>query len=136
MRVLIEHSRSTVRRMAASILGVLLIVVTAMGLASAQTVPDRPQDDGPNPALINTCLITGDVKGLVRFYESVLHQRARWSGEDYVEFRTAVGVLAIFSAQAQERYIPGSAIAANNKESCWSSRSLMLTRSSEDYIRL
>jgi catechol 2,3-dioxygenase-like lactoylglutathione lyase family enzyme len=39
----------------------------------------------------------------------------RWPGEDYVEFRTGVGVLAIFSAQAQERYIPGSAIAANNK---------------------
>jgi catechol 2,3-dioxygenase-like lactoylglutathione lyase family enzyme len=65
--------------------------------------------------LINTCLITGDVKGLVRFYESALQQKARWSGADYVEFRTGVGVLAIFSAQAQDRYIPGSAIAANNR---------------------
>ena len=37
------------------------------------------------------------------------------SGEDYaVEFHADVGVLAIF-AEAQERYIPGSAIAANNR---------------------
>jgi catechol 2,3-dioxygenase-like lactoylglutathione lyase family enzyme len=65
--------------------------------------------------LVNTCLITKDVKGLVKFYESVLERDAQMSGEDYAEFRTGIGVLAIFSAQAQERYIPGSAIAANNR---------------------
>ena len=114
MRVFVEQSRSTVRRIVASVLGVWLTALTAMGLANAQTVPDRPQDQG-SPALINTCLITGDVKRLVSFCESVLQQKASWSGEDYAEFRTGVGVLAIFSAQAQDRYIPGSAIAANNK---------------------
>jgi uncharacterized glyoxalase superfamily protein PhnB len=95
-----------------SILGVWLTILTATG---AQTVPDRAQDPGHGPTLINTCLITGNVKGLVRFYESVLQQKAIWSGQDYAELRTGVGVLAIFSSQAQDRYIPGSAIAANNK---------------------
>jgi uncharacterized glyoxalase superfamily protein PhnB len=40
---------------------------------------------------------------------------AKRTGEDYAEFPTGVGVLAIFSESAQEKYIPGSAEAANNK---------------------
>lgn len=35
----------------------------------------------------------------------------------YAEFPTGTGVLAIFSAEAQEKYIPGSAEPANNKSS-------------------
>ena len=107
MRVFVERSRWTMRQMVPSILGVWLTMLIATG---AQTVP---QGQGHSPALINTCLITANVKGLVRFYESVLQEKAIWSGEDYAEIRTGVGVLAIFSAQAQDRYIPGSAIAAN-----------------------
>jgi catechol 2,3-dioxygenase-like lactoylglutathione lyase family enzyme len=101
--------------MVASVLGVWLTIFAAPGLASAQTVSDKTQGQGHRPTLINTCLITGDVKGLVSFYESVLQQKAGRSGDDYAELRTGVGVLAIFSAQAQDRYIPGSAIAGNNK---------------------
>ena len=115
MGVSIEQSRSTSRRMVASVLGVWLTILTAPGITSAQTVSDKPQGQGHSPTLINTCLITGDVKGLVSFYESVLQQKADRSGDDYAELRTGVGVLAIFSAQAQDRYIPGSAIAGNNK---------------------
>ena len=115
MGVSIEQSRSTSRRMVASVLGVWLTILTAPGFASAQTVSDKPQGQAHRPTLINTCLITGDVKGLVSFYESVLQQKADRSGDDYAELRTGVGVLAIFSAQAQDRYIPGSAIAGNNK---------------------
>jgi catechol 2,3-dioxygenase-like lactoylglutathione lyase family enzyme len=115
MKVFIEQERSTTRRMVATVLGVWLTILAAPGLASAQTVPDKPQGQGQRPTLINTCLITGDVKGLVSFYESVLQLRASRSGDDYAELRTGVGVLAIFSAQAQDRYIPGSAIAGNNK---------------------
>lgn len=44
-----------------------------------------------------------------------MQRKALRSGADYAEFRTGAGVLAIFSAQAQDRYIPGSAVAANNK---------------------
>jgi uncharacterized glyoxalase superfamily protein PhnB len=64
--------------------------------------------------LINTCVITDDVKRLVGFYESVLQQKADWSGNDYAEIATGAGVVAIFSADAQEKYIPGSAKAATN----------------------
>lgn len=54
------------------------------------------------------------MKQLVGFYEPILAAKARWSGEDYAEFRTSVGVLAVFAAQAQEKYIPGSAHGAEN----------------------
>ncbi len=67
------------------------------------------------PVLINTCLITSDVDRLVAFYEPVLQMKAERTGEDYAEFHTGAGVLAIFSAAAQERYIPGSAVAGENR---------------------
>jgi uncharacterized glyoxalase superfamily protein PhnB len=60
-------------------------------------------------------LITNNVKRLVDFYEPILATKAKWSGEDYAEFPTGAGVLAIFSAEAQEKYIPGSAEAAKNR---------------------
>jgi uncharacterized glyoxalase superfamily protein PhnB len=41
--------------------------------------------------------------------------KAKWTGADYAEFRTGDGVLAVFSAEAQERYMPGSAQAETNK---------------------
>jgi uncharacterized glyoxalase superfamily protein PhnB len=55
------------------------------------------------------------VKELVKFYTSVLGRNAQITGDDYAEFRTGIGVLAIFSAQAQDRYIPGSAAAGQNR---------------------
>jgi uncharacterized glyoxalase superfamily protein PhnB len=67
------------------------------------------------PDLVNTCVVTDDPKRLVGFYESILRQKAKWSGDDYAEFATGVGVLAIFSSSAQEKYIPGSAEAAKNR---------------------
>jgi uncharacterized glyoxalase superfamily protein PhnB len=110
MRVFVEPRRS--KRAVSSIVGIWLSLLIATSIAGAQTTPDRPQR---KPTLINTCLVSADVKELVRFYEPVLQEKARWSGEDYAEFRTGVGVLTIFSATAQQRYIPGSAIAGNNK---------------------
>jgi uncharacterized glyoxalase superfamily protein PhnB len=88
----------------------------------AGPLPANTQDGGGNPpnpvrlpALINTCLITNDVKRLVAFYEPILKQRAKWSGPDYAEFATDGAVLAIFSADAQEKYIRGSADAGRNR---------------------
>jgi catechol 2,3-dioxygenase-like lactoylglutathione lyase family enzyme len=80
----------------------------------------RPQDaGGPSadqvPRLANVCLITNNMKRLVDFYEPILEAKAKWSGEDYAEFRTSIGVLAVFAADAQEKYIPGSARAAQNR---------------------
>jgi catechol 2,3-dioxygenase-like lactoylglutathione lyase family enzyme len=74
----------------------------------------RTEDSGI-PRLTNACLITDNVEQLVRFYEPILALKAQTSGEDYTEFHTGTGVLAIFSAAAQEKYIPGSAEAAKNK---------------------
>jgi len=51
----------------------------------------------------------------VEFYERILQRKAKRAGGDYAEFVTGAGTLAIFSADAQERYIPGSAEAAQNK---------------------
>jgi catechol 2,3-dioxygenase-like lactoylglutathione lyase family enzyme len=82
---------------------------------NAQSPRDKGLAPAQPPALVNTCLITKNVKELVKFYATILKRDAQMSGEDYAEFHTGVGVLAIFSAEAQERYIPGSAIAANNK---------------------
>jgi|SRR5271166_2426970 len=96
----------------------LAFVLAAMVLRppiSSQSAEGTPPARNHNPALINTCLITSDVDRLVAFYEQVLGIKAKRSGKDYAEFSTGRAVLAIFSAEAQERYIPGSAEAAKNK---------------------
>jgi catechol 2,3-dioxygenase-like lactoylglutathione lyase family enzyme len=75
----------------------------------------RSTQHQPHPTLMNTCLITTNVDQLVNFYEGLLGVKAQRSGDQYAEFRTGVGVLAIFSAAAQEKYIPGSADPASNR---------------------
>ena len=88
-------------------------------LAGATTAPGLPptgntQSTRQAPVLATTCLITNDVKRLTAFYQRVLDTKPHVAGENYVEFRTGAGILAIFAAQAQERYIPGSAKAGQN----------------------
>jgi catechol 2,3-dioxygenase-like lactoylglutathione lyase family enzyme len=96
-------------------LAIGIAVITAGLSASPETVGNHPPDLGRTPRLVNTCVITKNVTQLVRFYEAILMLKARRSGENYAEFPTGVGVLAIFSAEAQEKYIPGSAEALENK---------------------
>jgi uncharacterized glyoxalase superfamily protein PhnB len=55
------------------------------------------------------------VKRLVEFYEPILLLKAKRTGEDYAEFFTGQGVLAVFSTQDQENYMPGSSKAEKNK---------------------
>jgi catechol 2,3-dioxygenase-like lactoylglutathione lyase family enzyme len=74
-----------------------------------------PAGDTPRPVLINTCLITTKFTQLVDFYRHVLGIAPRVSNGVYAEFRTGRGVLAIFTADAQEQYIPGSALPGSNK---------------------
>ena len=69
----------------------------------------------PRPVLSNTCLITGNFTRLVDFYQHVLGIAPRVSDGVYAEFPTDAGVLAIFTAEAQDQYIPGSALPASNK---------------------
>ncbi len=74
-------------------------------VGAGNTRPAQPN----TPVLINTCLITSDVNRLAAFYSQVLGIEAHKDGDSYVEFRTPRGVLALFSSDAQEKYIPGSA---------------------------
>lgn len=91
----------------------MLAVAAAGELAGLQAAEGHPA--GGLPTLANVCLISNNVKRLVDFYEPVLELKAKWSGEDYAEFRTSAGVLAVYAADAQEKYIPGSAQAAQNR---------------------
>ena len=75
----------------------------------------HPSLHGRTLGLVNTCLITSDPKQLVEFYEPVLGLKAEWSGKEYAEFHTGVGVLAIFSSSAQEKYIPSVTEPRRNK---------------------
>jgi catechol 2,3-dioxygenase-like lactoylglutathione lyase family enzyme len=92
----------------------LTVIGTGALLASLRLGADNSQPQ-TNPVLMNTCLITTNVDRLVNFYEGILGMRAQRSGDQYAEFHTGGGVLAIFSADAQEKYIPGSADAARNR---------------------
>lgn len=70
---------------------------------------------GAGPVLANVCLISGNVKGLAEFYEGILGIKAKWSGPDYAELDTGSSVLAIFSFDAQQRYIPNVTEVAKNR---------------------
>jgi uncharacterized glyoxalase superfamily protein PhnB len=109
------RQRAVIRAAAAGVLGCALWGNAAPSQAHVQPATSQSSRRSLRPALINTCVITKNVKRLVGFYEPVLELKAKWSGEDYAEFATRVGVLAIFSASAQEKYIPGSAEAAKNR---------------------
>jgi catechol 2,3-dioxygenase-like lactoylglutathione lyase family enzyme len=93
------------------------LAAAIVGWSAKSRTTNNPLPPGPAsaPKLMRTCLITNDVDKLVHFYEPILALEAQKSGADYAEFHTAAGVLAIFSAAAQERYIPGSAQPASNK---------------------
>jgi uncharacterized glyoxalase superfamily protein PhnB len=92
---------------------VLLMACTTLPLRSQASAAGAGRER--TPILVNTCLITVDAKRLVEFYQPVLNRKAKWSGPDYAEFATGAGRLAIFSASAQQKYIPGSADAAQNR---------------------
>lgn len=92
-----------------------LLAVVAGWSVNPRLVEGDRAEEVRTPTLINTCVITPDVKGLVEFYEPILGLKVKSYGPDYAEFHTGGGVLAIFSAKSQESYIPGSAEAAKNK---------------------
>ena len=75
---------------------------------AAQPIP------AAGPTLRNSCLITSDVKRLTAFYTQALQLEPVKAGEDYVEFRMGTAVLALFAADAQEKYIPGSTTPGQN----------------------
>jgi catechol 2,3-dioxygenase-like lactoylglutathione lyase family enzyme len=99
--------------------GILFAMIFVLGSSWARPIHIPAEGSVPSasadPVLVNTCLITNDVQKLTTFYQRILGIPPQKSGEDYVEFRTTAGTLALFSAAAQEKYIPGSAIAGQNR---------------------
>lgn len=95
-----------------SVIAVWLLGATAAG-AFAQTHAKTVVSE--HPVLVNTCLISKDVKPLAEFYRQILKIEPRFAGDNYAEFRTGADVLAIFDAAAQEKYIPGSATGESNR---------------------
>ena len=115
----------------------LLILGLAVGFTNSpphasRSVTGQPTTD-TTPTLINTCLITKDVTRLSAFYAEALQIEPRKAGEDYVEFHTGGGVLALFGADAQEKYIPGSATAGENHSAILEFR---VGNVDEEYARL
>jgi catechol 2,3-dioxygenase-like lactoylglutathione lyase family enzyme len=96
-------------------LAIGLAVAASPWSANPQMTKSNPPGPGHTPTLVNICVITNNVKRLVEFYEAILLLKARISGDDYAEFPSDAGVLAIFSAEAQENYIPGSTEVAKNR---------------------
>jgi catechol 2,3-dioxygenase-like lactoylglutathione lyase family enzyme len=91
-------------------------LATTMTVARISSEPRAAAEKSNGGAvLINTCLVTNDIPGMTTFYRHVLQVEPRREGDIYVEFRTGTGVLALFSAAAEEKYIPGSAVAAQNR---------------------
>ena len=92
--------------------GLLALLVTSIAGAARQA---SPKPESLSPSLIDVCLITTDVPRLVDFYSRALRITPKLTGTVYAEFSTGVGILAIFSAEAQEKYIPHAAEPASNR---------------------
>jgi catechol 2,3-dioxygenase-like lactoylglutathione lyase family enzyme len=91
-----------------------LLLILCLATAIPASIP-RPRESGSSrPTLINTCLITNDVERLAAFYAQVLNMKPHKVDATYVDFRTGTAVLALFAAEAQEKYIPGSAMPGQN----------------------
>lgn len=96
------------------LLGICLATVTLVLALHLKTASRNILPPNAPPVLIHTCLITMDVNRLSPFYTQILGIEPHKGGDDYVEFRTSRGVLALFAANAQEKYIPGSARPGEN----------------------
>jgi uncharacterized glyoxalase superfamily protein PhnB len=93
----------------------MVLLVAALLQLHAEPAKDSSSEGSIRPVLANTCIVTERVRRLVEFYEPILQQKAKWSGDDYAEFATGSEVLSIFSSSAQEKYIPASAEGAKNR---------------------
>jgi uncharacterized glyoxalase superfamily protein PhnB len=111
-----------------ALVGLLCVLVFRGAWSSA-----RPSEV-TRPVFVNTCLITGRFTELVDFYQHALGVSPQSvSGGVYAEFPTGRGVLAIFSAEAQAKYIPGAAEPANNRSAILEFR---VTNVDAEYVRL
>ncbi len=110
-----------------------MAVLVMMLLGAAVSRLAGPQAIARPPSLIYTCLITNDVKQMTEFYERVLQIKAHSSGDRYVEFPTSAGTVAIFDAEAQEKYTPGAAQAGQNRSAILE---FNVANVDQEYVRL
>jgi catechol 2,3-dioxygenase-like lactoylglutathione lyase family enzyme len=103
--------------MRARLMGGAVVLTFVMAMIAIETHVAAASAAGGDVGrvLVNTCLVTNDVAGLSAFYSRVLQIEPHKESDSYVEFRTDRGVLALFAGDAQEKYIPGSAKAAQNR---------------------
>jgi hypothetical protein len=110
------------------------LAVATIGSPADQKVSwGQPSASNRTPSLLNTCVITANIRQLVEFYESVLGLKAVWSSDDYAEFHTGVGVLAVFSSSAQEKYIPELPLPGKTEAWFWNSVFQTSITSMRDY---
>jgi uncharacterized glyoxalase superfamily protein PhnB len=110
---------------------VLFGLFSALAFRGASS--SAPPGDASKPVLVNTCIITEKFPQLVEFYQHALGISPHITNGIYAEFSTGAGVLALFSAEAQEKYIPGSAEPANNRSAILEFR---VANVDEEYARL
>ena len=114
-------------------------LILGLAVAITASIPRLSESSSfkplPNnaPTLINTCLITNDVNKLAAFYAQVLQMQPHKADETYVDFPTGTGVLALFSAEAQEKYIHGSAMPGQNRSAILEFR---VSDVDQEYVRL
>jgi len=112
---------------------VFLTTALAVSMQRSLESSATPPAQNSSPTLTNTCLITNDVKRLTSFYAQALEMEPHKVDDTYVEFRTGTAVLAIFAAEAQEKYIPGSAKAGQNNSTILEFK---VTDVDHEYVRL
>jgi catechol 2,3-dioxygenase-like lactoylglutathione lyase family enzyme len=112
---------------------VLFMIFLPAAVARFARLQVYAQPSSQTPSLIYTCLITNDVNQLTEFYQRVLQAKPHATGDLYVEFPTSAGTLAIFAAEAQEKYIPGSARARQNRSAILE---FNVANVDQEYIRL
>jgi len=110
-----------------------LSLIAALSALSGFSASSLASPQKSSPALINTCLVTNDIKRLTTFYTQALQLEPHKEGDSYVEFRTGTAVLAIFTAEAQDKYLPGSATAGQNRSAILEFRVADVDR---EYVRL
>lgn len=66
--------------------------------------------------LTRTVILTDDIRRLAGFYEELLQVAPAWYRDDYVEFVTEGGALALFTVTGHDAHIaPGVAEAGTNR---------------------
>ncbi|MEU5090041.1 VOC family protein [Streptomyces sp. NPDC021356] len=63
---------------------------------------------------VSVRIISGDVAGLVAFYEKATGTAAVWSTEDFAELKTPTATLAVAGTRTVPLFAPGSARPADN----------------------